>query len=417
MSSRVPPAPSTADIRRWTEAAQVPGPHRELSDSAAIMIASGFVTPEARTVIVARQSRGLPLATLPTGFGDLRRLQRGISQLEAQLANPVLPTMVRSGMQNRLNGLIRRREDARKQIVLGKGVYAGGTRAIRRERREGVYLEIEARERLFDGLLHTPTPDVNTGGYVRRAGGAAFGKLAGFVGGLAVRAMGQQVESWAREALTPRPMPAAPAAPQQMAFIDGYETLLYVVGAYYDRIQASPSWRSEHFEVQRSQINLHADVADVAADIIALRSVRVDLDRAMRNGGFDQQFVDHIAAKEQDLRPVWTQLLERVQALAEVAHVMDSAAVELRLIDEYDRATTIDDRIVELVSRSGSREISADNSQRLTQQVRAGEEQLRIYRDVLAGNIARLSPVDAMGKPLELPERYEPSQPLDHDAR
>ena len=68
------------------------------------MIASGFVTPEARTVIVARQSRGLPLATLPTGFGDLRRLQRGISQLEAQLANPVLPTMVRSGMQNRLNG-------------------------------------------------------------------------------------------------------------------------------------------------------------------------------------------------------------------------------------------------------------------------------------------------------------------------
>lgn len=114
---------------------------------------------------------------------------------------------------------------------------------------------------------------------------------------------------------------------------------------------------------------------------------------------------------------MWTQLLERVQALAEVAHVMDSAAVELRLIDEYDRATTIDDRIVELVSRSGSREISADNSQRLTQQVRAGEEQLRIYRDVLAGNIARLSPVDAMGKPLELPERYEPSQPLDHDAR
>ena len=114
--------------------------------------------------------------------------------------------------------------------------------------------------------------------------------------------MGQQVESWARGA-DPQPMPAAPAAPQQMAFIDGYETLLYVVGAYYDRIQASPSWRSEHFEVQRSQINLHADVADVAADIIALRSVRVDLDRAMRNGGFDQQFVDHIAAKRAGLAP------------------------------------------------------------------------------------------------------------------
>ena len=85
-------------------------------------------------------------------------------------------------------------------------------------------------------------------------------------------------------------------------------------------------------------------MADVAADIIALRSVRVDLDRAMRNGGFDQQFVDHIAAKEQDLRPVWTQLLERVQALAEVAHVMDSAAVELRLIDEYEKAAVADSK-------------------------------------------------------------------------
>ena len=36
-----------------------------------------------------------------------------------------------------------------------------------------------------------------------------------------------------------------------------------------------------------------------------------------------------------------------------------------------------------------------------------GEEHLRIYRDVLDGNIARLSP----GVPRELPARYEPGQP------
>ncbi len=413
MSPRVPTAATAADIRRWTENAQVPGPHRELSDPAAILIAAGFLGPENRDVVVRRQTYGLALAVLPDGFGNLRRLQRGIAQLEAQLANPVLPTMVRSGLQNRLNGLVRRRDEARKQIVLGKGVYPGGTRGVRRERRDGVYLEMAARERLFDGLLHTPTPDVNSGGYVRRAGGAAFGRLAGAVGGLAMRAMGPQVEQWARDAFTDRPVQVAPPVPQYMAFVDGYETLLYVAGEYYDRIQGNPAWRSDHFDVQRSQVNLHAELAEIAADVVALRSVRVDLDRSLRNGGFDQAFADHIAAKEHELRPVWTQLIGRVQALAEVAHVMDSAAVELRLLDEYNRATTIDDRIVELVSRSGHREISADNSKLLTHQVRAGEEQLRIYRDVLAGNIARISPAGALGPPTRLPQRYEPEQPAD----
>jgi hypothetical protein len=407
MSQRVPPAASAADIRRWIDAAQVPGPRREVSDAAANLIAAGFLAPQARDVVIRRESSGLALAALPEGFGNLRRLQRGIAQIEAQLANPVLPAMVRSGLQNRLNGLMRRREDARKQIVIGKGVYAGGTRVIRRERREGIYLEIEARERLFEGLLHTPTPDVNAGGYLRRAGGAAFGRLAGAVGGLAMRAMGPQVEQWAREALADRPVPATPAAPQHMSFVDGYETLLYVAGQYYDRIGGSPAWRSDHFAVQRSQVNLHGELAEISADVIALRAVRVDLDRAMRNGGFDQAFVDHIAAKEKELRPVWSQLIDRVQALAEVSHVMDSAAVELRLLDEYDRATTIDDRIVDLVARSGSREISADNSKRLTEQVRAGEEQLRIYRDVLAGNIARIAPGGP--PPAQLPPRYEPA--------
>ncbi|GAB08349.1 hypothetical protein GOARA_008_00490 [Gordonia araii NBRC 100433] len=420
MSQRVPPAATVADIRRWSENAQVPGPRRELSEAAANLIGAGFLGVEARDVVVRRQTYGLPLATLTDGFGNLRRLQRGIAQIEAQLANPVLPTMVRSGLQNRLNGLTRRREDARKQIVIGKGVYPGGTRAVRRERREGVYLEIEARERLFEGLLHTPTPDVNAGGYVRRAGGAAFGRLAGVVGGLAMRAMGPQVEQWARQAVSDRPVPSAPPAPQHMSFIDGYEALLYVAGQYYDKIFASPAWRSDHFTVQRSQVNLHAELAEIAADVVALRSVRVDLDRAMRNGGFDPAFVEHISAKEQELRPVWIQLIERVQALAEVSHVMDSATVELRLLDEYDRASTIDDRIVELVSRSGSREISADNSKRLTEQVRVGEEQLRIYRDVLAGNIARISPGGL--PPQQLPPRYEPADratahPRDHDLR
>ena len=105
------------------------------------------------------------------------------------------------------------------------------------------------------------------------------------------------------------------------------------------------------------------------------------------------------------MRPVWTELIERVQALAEVAHVVESAAVELRILAEYNKALTIDDRIDDLIARSGDREMSVDNSKRLTEQVRSGEEQLRIYRDVLQGNIARISPAATR----ELPARYEPS--------
>lgn len=88
----------------------------------------------------------------------------------------------------------------------------------------------------------------------------------------------------------------------------------------------------------------------------------IDLDRAKRRGGFDKDFAQQIDKREEALRPVWSELIDRVQALGEVAHVVESAAVELRILDEYNRAATIDDRIDALISRSGDREVSVDNS-------------------------------------------------------
>ncbi|MCH5643430.1 MULTISPECIES: hypothetical protein [unclassified Gordonia (in: high G+C Gram-positive bacteria)] len=398
-------ARSAKEIRAWCDASQMPGDRPDLSDVAALLIASGFLTPGGRAIFVRRVSLGLPVPTLPAGFGDLRRLQRGITQLENQLVSPVVPGVVGAVMRNRLNGLVRRREDAHKAIVTAKGVFAGGTRAIRRERRENVYLEIDERERLFSGLLCTPTPNVNASSYMRRAGSAAIDRIAGVVGAVAAKSGSPQAETWAGQILGGGREQAAPQAPRAAGFIDGYETLLYVAGHYYDRIVRNPAWRSDHFEVQRTQVNLHAELAEIAADVIALRAVRIDLDRAKRNGGFDKSFAEQIDRRETVLRPVWTELIDRVQALAEVAFVVESAAVELRILAEYNKALTIDDRIDELIARSGDREISVDNSKRLTEQVRSGEEQLRIYRDVLQGNIARISPAAAR----ELPARYEPA--------
>jgi hypothetical protein len=291
-------------------------------------------------------------------------------------------------------------------VVVGKGVFATSTRAIRRERRENLYLEIDEREKLFTGLLYTPVANLPVGGGVRRAGSAAVDRIAGFVGSLAGRGAAQNVEAWINEALGTDGQPV-PAGHGGADFSDGYEALQFVAGHFYDRIQQSPAWRSDFFELQRSAVNLHAELAEIAADVVALRTLRVDLDRARASGGFDQGFADHLDQREAALRPVWTELLTRVHALIEIAQTVESAAVELRILDEYDRATTLDARIDHLVARSGDRELSVDNTRRLSEQVRAGEEQLRIYRDVLQGNIARIAPY---APPMELPERYEPDQ-------
>lgn len=404
---------SSEQIRAWCDQSRLPGDRPELSDVAAVLVAAGFLTPAGRAIVVRRVSTGLPVPTLPDGFGELRRLQRTIAQTEHQLSGPMVPGVVAAVMRNRLNGLHRRRDDARKLLVTGKGVFAGSTRAIRRERRENVYLELDERERLFGGLMCTPTPNVNSSGYMRRAGTAAMDRIAGVVGQFATKSGYPQAGQWASQILAPEsepavmggPSAATAATPGAASFVDGYETLLFLAGHYYDRIVGNPAWLSDHFEIQRTQVNLHAELAEIAADVIAVRQVRIDLDRAKRNGGFDPTFAEQIDRRETTLRPVWSELIDRVQALGEVAAVVESAAVELRVLAEYNRATTIDDRIEALVARSGDREISVDNAKRLTEQVRSGEEQLRIYRDVLQGNIARISPA----VPRELPARYEPS--------
>ncbi|MBE7194065.1 MAG: hypothetical protein INR66_16480 [Gordonia polyisoprenivorans] len=398
--------PSSGEIRQWCDRSAMPGERPELSDVAAILVASGYLTPTGRAIVIRRVSTGLPLPIVPGGFGEMRRLQRAIVQLEAQQSGPMVPGVIAAVMRNRLNGLVRRREDAHKAFVTGKGVFAGSTRAIRRERRENVYLELDERERLFAGLLFTPTPNVGTMRAVRRAGTVAVERIAGVVGQVAARSGNRQVEQWAEQVTAATDRDAqAPAVPGSANFVDGYESLLFIAGHYYDRIMTNPAWRSDHFAVQRTQVNLHSELAEIAADVIALRAVRVDLDRAKRNGGFDQAFAEQIDRRETTLRPVWSELIDRVQALSDVAHVVESAATELRILAEYNKAATIDDRIDALVARSGDREISMDNAKRLSEQVRSGEEQLRIYRDVLQGNISRLSPA----VPRELPARYEPS--------
>ncbi|MBE7161453.1 MAG: hypothetical protein INR72_09415 [Williamsia herbipolensis] len=383
----------TADtVHRWCEKSTIPGRHPELSDPAAVAIATGHLDAAARSIVLARMSRGLPIPVasqiLPGAreFAELRRLQRTVAALDEQANAPVTPSVVAAVIRARRNSVARRLDDARRTLVGGKGVFATGVRAIRRERREGTHLEAVDRERLFIGLSYTPTPDV--GGYVRRMGNAALERVAGVIENAAAKAGKDSGRRWLPD-LVGDAESITPGADSR--FVDGYETMLFAAGSFYDRVMRCPAWHSEHFAMQRGQVDLEAELAEIAADVIALRAIRVDLDSSRRAAGFDDDLDGHIARREQSLRPVWRELVDRVAALATVAEVVESAAAELRVLEEYAHTATIDDRIDELVARSGSREVSADNTRRLTEQVRAGEENLRIYRDVLQGNILRLS--------------------------
>ncbi|GAC58588.1 hypothetical protein GOHSU_43_00320 [Gordonia hirsuta DSM 44140 = NBRC 16056] len=404
MSSAAVPV-TTADLRRWTQESRLPGDPPMLSDDAAMLLAAGYTSPAGRALIVRRMSMGLPMPRMTEPAANLRRRQHSILGLEHQLRTGMMPNVVATVLRTRLSGMIRKREDARRIIVLGKGVFASSTRAIRRERRENIYLEIDEREKLFEGLLATPVANLPVGGGVRRAGSAAVDRIAGLVGSLAGRNAAQNVEEWINEALGPPDGQTAVPSGRGAAFADGYETLMFVAGHFYERIQQSPAWRSDFFEFQRTAVNLHAELAEISADVVALRNLRIDLDRARAGGSGDQGFAEHLDQREAALRPVWTQLLERVHALIGIAQTVESASAELRLLEEYDRASTLDSRIDHLLARSGDRELSADHTRMLSEQVRSGEEQLRMYRDVLQGDIARIAPYEQQ---YELPQRYEP---------
>ncbi|GAA2058401.1 hypothetical protein [Williamsia deligens] len=378
-------------VQRWCERATIPGRHPELSDAAAVAIATGHLDSSARAVVLARMRAGLPIPsswnlTGTQGFAELRRLQRTVAALDEQADAPLTPAMVAALIRARRNSVARKLDDARRALVGGKGIFATGVRAIRRERREGTHLEAVDRERLFLGLTHTPTPDL--GSYVRRMGNAALERVAGAIENAAAKAGKESGRRWITDLLGDVET-ATPGADSK--FVDGYETMLFAVGSFYDRVQRCPAWHSEHFAVQRGQVDLEAELADVAADVVALRTIRVDLESSRRAAGGDAELLGHIAQREESLRPVWRELVDRVAALATVAEVVESAATELRVLEEFAHTTTIDDRIDQLVSRSGNREISADNTRRLTEQVRSGEENIRIYRDVLQGNILRLA--------------------------
>ncbi len=125
-------------------------------------------------------------------------------------------------------------------------------------------------------------------------------------------------------------------------FVDRYDTLLFLAGTLYDQIESSPAWHSEHLAVQRSQLNLTDELTQIATDTIALRGLLAELEDAISTAPAARAGLEsRIAA----LGPVWTQLLDRVAALARIGDLLGFADGRMAIVEVAQRAASLDERI------------------------------------------------------------------------
>ncbi|MDG3012593.1 hypothetical protein G4X40_20850 [Rhodococcus sp. D2-41] len=370
---------TAAQVRSWCDRAVLDGRHPELSDTAAVLVAAGYLDEPLRAVLAARRRAGRTLPGIG-GFAALRLISDEHRRVRVKLDGP-RPVPGQLLLKYRAGELGKRLQMMRSAFVMSGAHYANGVRAVRRDRRDGLHLDLPQREALFAALQRTPTPQASLRWDV--AGHAA---LLGTVDRLA-----QVWQDLRGAAGSPIPdLRARAADPRQARFADGYETLLYLAGALYDRIDGSPAWHSDHFVMQRVQLDLAEELTQIAVDTVALRGLLAELDAVQRSAR-DQRTREQVDARRDALRPVWNQLIERVAALVRIAELLTRAEEQLRSITAIERTMSLDSRIDDLIARSGNRELSAENTHNVGDQFGDLDALMGAYQSVLAGDIVALT--------------------------
>lgn len=376
------PARTTSDLESaralWVERidaecarAIVPGKCPELSDDAALLLAEGLLDARTRRVLATRRSVGRGIPSID-GYGSLRRIREEVRWLDEQ-ADRHSSTVSVTILHQRRAALTRRIRHLRGRIELSSEHFATGMRAIRRDRRDGTYLDLEQRAALFDALTWTPTP--------LGAGPAPTARV--LVGSLTAaaavldspgsrrlweRAPGTPGSADSPHRLAERLRRAAGA--EESRFTDRYDTLRYLAGSYYDRICRSRAWYSDWFAVQRAQFDPRAELIDTAIDIEQLRRLDAELTAVERSeaarlastGMRDEIGEREIGRRRAALEPVWRELVERVAACARLVDLLEDTDRQIAAAPAASAAAAMDARIDQLIARSGDREISTDNT-------------------------------------------------------
>lgn len=368
-------------VRQWCEQARIEGGRRELSDDAAVLIAAGYLDEPTRQVLTNRRRAGRGVPTI-LGFTELRLLTDEQSRFEQRAAQsrPGAASLVAG---YRATELARRLHAARSAVVTSGAHYASGVRAIRRDRREGMHLEPAQREALFVALQRTPAPLPGERRPVEQVLGAAFGAAADRI---AARSEGTALAAASRRAAQVLGAPD----PDGERFADPVDTLLFLAGTLFDRIEGSAAWHSEHFAVQRVQLDLPEELTQIAVDAVALRGIGAELAVALRSARVEAAR-GQVQARQRALEPVWDQLVARVAALARIGDLLGQAEDQLRSMAAVERTLSLDSRIDDLIARSGNRELSAQNTHHVGDQFGEVEALMLGYQDVLYGDILALT--------------------------
>jgi hypothetical protein len=340
-------------IRQWTDAARLEGHHDALTDRAALLIALGRVDETTRQIVLNRLRSGRLFPSIG-GFGELRLLCEEITWLDGKLEGlRVGPT--RLALQQRRAHLARKYAAAESTFELSDHHYARGVRAIRKDRRDGVHLDLEQRSALFAALTRTPTP--------LGLGPGPFDRAREIVAGVAAERLepvGRGVPELAR----------AVAGKDADRFADRFDTMLFLAGTYHDRIQASKMWRSEVFAIQRSQLDVGEELIQISIDVTELADVETELTAAFEEGDArDEVGRREVLLRKGDLIPVWDQLVDRVAALSRIVDQLVDAERDHRTLGALQRTVDLDGKIGDLIARSGSRELSADNTHNVGDQI------------------------------------------------
>jgi len=94
------------------------------------------------------------------------------------------------------------------------------------------------------------------------------------------------------------------------------------------------------------------------------------------------------------LDPVWDQLLARVAALARIGDLLGNAESRMGMVDVARRTASLDERIDDLIGRSGARELSAENTDFVGDQFGSAAELIGSLHTALRSDIAELTGKD-----------------------
>lgn len=364
-------------VRRWCEQSRIDGVHRRLSDDAAVLIAAGLLDEHTRAVLANRRREGRGIPTIG-GFDALRRLTDEYARLDRKSAG-VRPGPIQMLYKYRVGELRKRLRSLRSTVVMPGPHYANGVRAMRRDRRIGIHLELVQRDALFAALQRTPASFVASP--TDQVRNVALEAATEWITGRSDNRRMAAIAQRAAETI---------AGTEGDRFVDRYDTLLYLAGSLYDRVNGSSVWQSDHFAVQRAQLDLADELIQIAVDTVALRGISAELSAAIQIARIESARAQ-IRARQLALAPVWDQLLDRVAALARIGDLLSKAEDQLQSMAAVQRTMSLDSRIDDLISRSGNRELSAANTHFVGDQFVDVDELMISYQSLLYSDILALT--------------------------